>query len=142
MGTTKNNAVRAIVASATIKNSNASNPTKTSNGTEINGLVFNGTVSFSAGSIFETSVSNIRIDRCEFRGGIESGGYNANNYIIENCYITGSLARIGLSSSSSYSNFLFQNNSQTLSDQLMAVQVVQIGRTMSDQSRGRSDKTF
>lgn len=106
----KNNPVRAIVASATIKNSNTSNPAKTSNGTEIHGLVFNNTVSFSAGSIFETSVINIRIDRCEFRGGIESGGYNASNYIIENCYITGTIARIGLSTSSSYSNFLFQNN--------------------------------
>lgn len=106
----KNNAVRAIVASATIKNSNTSNPTKTSNGTEIHGLVFNGRVTFSANSIFESSVSNIRIDRCEIRNGIESSGYNANNYIIENCYITGSLARIDLSTSNSYSNFLFQNN--------------------------------
>ena len=106
----KNNPVRAIVASGTIKNSNTSSSVKTSNGSEVQGLVFNGGLSFSAGSIFETSVSNIRIDRCEFRGGIDIGAYDANNYIIENCYITGSLARVTFSTSASYANFLFQNN--------------------------------
>lgn len=105
----KNNAVRAIIASAIIRNSNTSNPTKTTNGTEIQGLVFNGAVSISVGSIFDTSVSNIRLDRSEFRGGIDLA-YGASNYIIENCYITGSVARINLGSTSSYSNFLFQNN--------------------------------
>ncbi|RZL53037.1 MAG: hypothetical protein EOO93_21465, partial [Pedobacter sp.] len=105
----KNNAVRAIIASAIIRNSTASTPTKTSNGTEIQGLVFNGAVSISIGSILDMSVSNMRIDRCEFRGGIDIV-YGASNYIIENCYITGSLARVTLGSTSSYSNFLFQNN--------------------------------
>lgn len=105
----KNNPVRAIIASAIIRNSNASNLTNTSNGTEIHGLVFNGAVSISIGSIFDTSVSNIRLDRSEFRGGIDIV-YGTSNYIIENCYITGSVARIGLGSTSSYSNFLFQNN--------------------------------
>jgi hypothetical protein len=106
----KNNPVRAIIASASIKNSAATNPAQTSNGTELHGLVFNNTISFSAGSINERGVSNIRIDRCELRNGIESSGYDANNYIIENCYISGSVARISLSTSASYSNFLFQNN--------------------------------
>lgn len=105
----KNNAVRALVASAIIRNSTASIPTKTSNGTEIQGLVFNGTVSISLNSVLDVSVSNMRIDRCEFRGGIDIV-YGASNYIIENCYITGSLARMTLGSTSSYSNFLFQNN--------------------------------
>ncbi|TCD26902.1 hypothetical protein EZ456_10235 [Pedobacter psychrodurus] len=106
----KNNPVRAIIFSATIKNSGATSAVATSNGTELQGLVFNNTISFSANSINERGVSNIRLDRCELRNGIESSGYDANNYIIENCYISGSVARISLSTSNSYSNFLFQNN--------------------------------
>ena len=111
----KNNPVRAIIASAIIQNSNASNPANTSNGTEIHGLVFNGAVSISLNSIFDTPVSNIRLDRCEFRGGIDLA-YGASNYIIENCYITGSIARVSLGSTSSYSNFLFQNNIFRIND--------------------------
>lgn len=106
----KNNPLRAIVGVSTIKNNNLSSIINNSDGCEVQGLVFTGTLFFSSGSIFENSVNNIRIDRCEFRGGINTGGQNATNYIIENCYITGSVATIVLDGGSSYSNFLIQNN--------------------------------
>lgn len=105
----KNNPVRALVAGGTIRNSVASNVTSNSNGCEVQGLVFNSSLNIFGAST-TTTVNNIRIDRCEFRNGINASAFNASNYIIENCYITGSLARIDLRPDFSYSNFLIQNN--------------------------------
>jgi len=105
----KNNAVRALVDFGVIRNNTASNVAATSSGSVVHGLVFNRGLTFGQGIINDVGVNNIRIDRCEFRSRVEIG-LTASNYIVENCYFTGSVAGFGFNAQASYSNLLFHNN--------------------------------
>ena len=105
----KNNPVRALIASIIARNTNQATAVNTVNGSEYIGLVINGEFRISQNGGGDVSVNNIRIDRCEFRQDLLIQNA-ASNYIIENCYKTGQIARILLTESLSYSNFLIQNN--------------------------------
>ncbi len=105
----KNNPIRAIIAGGQVRNSSAATTGANASGSEFNGLVFNNMLSLSAFNGGDKSVNNIRIVRCEFRSGVDVS-LSANNYIVEGCYIAGSLARFSFNSGNSYSNMLFHNN--------------------------------
>lgn len=100
----KNLAHVALVNGATIRNSPAGG---SPDGSELHGLVFSGSVILSKNTIAgDTEVKDLRIIRCQF-GNTVVFDFGASGYLIEGCVL---YISINFNSSSTYQNFLLQNN--------------------------------
>lgn len=100
----KNLPLQAIVEGANIRNSPAGG---SPDGSELQGLVFNVTVTVSRNAVSgDFGTNNIRLIRCQF-GSALNWDLASSGFLIEGCIFYNAL---NFSSTSTYQNFLFQNN--------------------------------
>ena len=100
----KNIPLQAIVTDASIRNSPAGG---SPDGSELQGLVFNSTVYPSRNSVGgDVGSNNIRLIRCQFIGPL-NWDLSPTGHLIEGCIFYNVL---NFSTSTTYQNFLFQNN--------------------------------
>lgn len=99
----KNLGLMAVVNGCNIRNSPAGG---TPDGSELQGLVFSGGVNLSQNMGSDILTSDLRIIRCQFNSSI-TFGMASNNILFEGCIFYNAL---NFNQSSTYQNFLFQNN--------------------------------
>ena len=100
----KNIPLQAIVAGANIRNSPAGG---SPDGSELQGLIFSTTVNVCQNAVGgDFGVNNIRLIRCQFNGVVQ-WDLASSGFLIEGCIFYNS---VNFTGSSTYQNFLFQNN--------------------------------
>jgi len=100
----KNLPLLAVVEGASIRNSPAGG---SPDGSELHGLLFTTTVIVSRNAVGgDFGTNNIRLVRCQFNGVVQ-WDLSSSGFLIEGCIFLNS---INFSGSSTYQNFLFQNN--------------------------------
>lgn len=100
----KNLPLQAVVDGANIRNSPAGG---SPDGSELHGLVFSNTVNVSRNAVSgDIGTNNIRLVRCQFNGAVQ-WELASSGFLIEGCIFYNSQS---FSVSSTYQNFLFQNN--------------------------------
>lgn len=101
----KNMPFKAVVDGCSLRNSPAAG---SPSGTELHGLVFSdgATIALVHNTGPDLGFGNLRIIRCQL-GGITYFNLSSTNVLFEGCFIT---TLFNFSSSSTYENFLFQNN--------------------------------
>jgi len=97
----------ATILSGTIRNTAAAG---SSDGTEFNGLIFNGQLIFADGFVGSQVVNNVVIRRCSFKSflNITSIAGSTTNFLIESNFFNG--GGILGTTGANYSNFIIRNN--------------------------------
>jgi len=99
----KNLPLTATVAGAIINNSAAGG---SPDGSELQGLLFNSTVTLSQAGGTNSGTNNIRVIRCQFNNSVQVD-LSSNGFLLEGCVFYGP---VNFNPSLTYQNFLFQNN--------------------------------